>query len=608
MGYPFSALVGNEKAKQALIYALINPAVGGVMLTGEKGTGKSTMVRGLADLDHDMKLYEIPLHTTRDRLYGCDDWESLTKDGHREHIPGILEQARGHLLYMDESNLLPDETAAGISAAAGSMVFIGTMNPEEGQVPPGFLDKFGLLVYLEGEKELRKRMQIIERCLEYEEDPQKFCDRFRDKTEIITRNLDRAKKRLHKIEITEGAKTLASELVKEAECEGNHAELFLIQTARAAAAWGNGTMVTAAHLLEAAQYVFPHRGRHKLSEEWAKKNQENEAEREEEQKDSRKAGDTKKERGTEEGRAESGAAGGNGRKQEQGPDENLLEEDFQAPRGACPVNDWMRHGEKVHSANYTGRRIRADEIKGQGHVVKSRQGIPMSASDVAFGDTLLHAAFHSARGEGAGQQKMAVRIKPEDIRLKVRSGKTGCYLLFAVDASASMGANERMAAVKGIVLSLLQSSYEKRDKIALLIFQDKEARLLLEFTNSVDLAASRLTELRTRGKTPLAEGLRLSYEILKGVLAKEKAVFPVLMLITDGRATAGDKAPYEEAVLQAERFASEAIRGIVIDTEQGYVRLGLAEQLAEAMNGYRIPMEKLTERPDIFRDILNEIR
>ncbi|QNM05706.1 VWA domain-containing protein [Qiania dongpingensis] len=588
MGYPFSALVGNEKAKQALIYALINPAVGGVMLTGEKGTGKSTMVRGLAELDHNMKLYEVPLHTTRDRLYGCDDWESLTKDGRREHIPGILEQARGHLLYMDESNLLPDETAAGISAEAGNMVFIGTMNPEEGQVSPGFLDKFGLLVYMEGEKELRKRMQIIKRRLEYEEDPQKFCDRFRDKTQIIARNLDRARKRLHRIEITEGSKTLASELVKEAGCEGNHAELFLIQTARAAAAWGNGTMVTAAHLLEAAQYVFPHRGRHRLSEEWAEKSQGNEAEREKELKGSKKEEGTKTERGT---------------------DENLLkEEDLQAPSEVHPVNDWMKYGEKIHSANCTGRRIRADEMKGQGHVVKSRPGIPMSASDVAFGDTLLHAAFHSTGEKGAGEQKMAVRIKSEDIRLKVRSGKTGCYLLFAVDASASMGANERMAAVKGIVLSLLQNSYEKRDKIAMLIFQDREARLLLEFTNSVDLAASRLMELRTKGKTPLAEGIRLSYEILKGVLAKEKTVFPVLMLITDGRATAGEKAPYEEAVCQAERFASEAIRSIVIDTEQGYVRLGLAEQLADAMNGYRIPLEKLTESSDIFQDILNEIR
>ncbi|MCD2491142.1 VWA domain-containing protein [Lacrimispora sp. NSJ-141] len=607
MGYPFSALVGNEKAKRALIYALINPDVGGVMLTGEKGTGKSTMVRGLADLDHNMKLYEVPLHTTKDRLYGCDDWESITKNGRREHIPGILEQAKGHLLYMDESNLLPDETAAGISAAAGSMVFIGTMNPEEGQVSPGFLDKFGLLVYLEGEKELRKRMQIIERRLEYEEDPQNFCDRFRDKTEMIAKNLDRARKRLHRIEITEGAKTLASELVKEAGCEGNHAELFLIQTARAAAAWGNGTMVTAAHLLEAAQYVFPHRGRHRLSEEWAEKNQENEAERKEEQKDSKKAEVPETQQETGEGYRESRAAGGNERKQE--PDKNLSqEENFQEAGGVCPVNDWMKHSEKVHSANCTGRRIRADEIKGQGHTVKSRQGIPMSASDVAFGDTLLHAAFHSAGGKGAGERKMAVQIKPEDIRLKVRSGKTGCYLLFAVDASASMGANERMAAVKGIVLSLLQNSYEKRDKIAMITFQDKEARLLLEFTNSVDLAARRLTELKTKGKTPLAEGLRLSYEMMKGVLAKERAVFPVLMLITDGRATAGGKAPYEEAVCQAERFAGEAIRSIVIDTEQGYVRLGLAEQLAEAMNGYQIPMEKLTERPDIFRDILNEIR
>ena len=137
---------------------------------------------------------------------------------------------------------------------------------------------------------------------------------------------------------------------------------------------------------------------------------------------------------------------------------------------------------------------------------------------------------------------------------------------------------------------MLRESYEKRDKVAMAVFQGQSASLLLEFTNSPELAQKRLQAFPVKGRTPLAEGLRLSRRILLGAMQKERGAFPVLVLITDGRATAGGEDPVQEALLEARQFAQAQIPCIVIDTEQGRVRLGIAGKLAKEMNGklYRL--------------------
>ena len=224
---------------------------------------------------------------------------------------------------------------------------------------------------------------------------------------------------------------------------------------------------------------------------------------------------------------------------EQPPDENawLLQEERQ----------------KRHAPGKNGRRRELQISSDTGHCIRAVPGSCREFSEIALSATLLHAAAHSGG-------KLPLQIRETDIRKKVREGRGGYYILFAVDASASMGGAKRLELTGRTIVSMLRESYEKRDKVAMAVFQGQSASLLLEFTNSPELAQKRLQ------------------------------AFPVLVLITDGRATAGGEDPVQEALLEARQFAQAQIPCIVIDTEQGRVRLGIAGKLAKEMNGklYRL--------------------
>lgn len=644
-GYPFCGIVGNETAKRAILLALTEPLLGGVLLAGERGTGKSTLIRGIPEIEEGKRLWELPLYATRDRLEGSDDWELLLAGGQRRHAPGILEEAAGQLLYVDEINLLPEETERELLDSQENFILFGTMDPEEGSLSPALTERFGLFVYLEGEKEIHKRIQVIRNCLEYQENPEKFRERYQGETRRLRWKLERAKRRLPEITVTDGAMELAAELVKEAACEGNRSELYLIWTSRAIAAWEQGNMVTASHLLEAAQYVFPHRGRQALSQYVTDRDTE-QSQRPGQlpPEGKRQAGDSQK---PADGIAPPGSAGNPEEQDAPGPSETGLdgtmedsldaeggmdsfepgkEEDACIDSSATPsaagaglsggvahavpfgeVNQWLEYRKKAGLARRSGRRAAA-EMQSFGRVVRNEKGWPERAADIAFPATLLHAAL--CHPESQRENGTAIVITADDIYRKRRKGKTGCHILFAVDTSSSMGAYRRMAVVKGAVMSLLQDSYEKRDRIGLLVFQNQGAELLMEFTNSAELAKRRLEQAPHGGLTPLAEGLRSSLEILKGAMAKEREMLPVFVLVTDGRATKGrTEDPLEEAMGEAERFAREEICCIVIDTEQGYVRLGLAGQLAEAMGGRSFSLEELREGQlsGVIRTVMQEL-
>ena len=239
---------------------------------------------------------------------------------------------------------------------------------------------------------------------------------------------------------------------------------------------------------------------------------------------------------------------------EQPPDENawLLQEERQ----------------KRHAPGKNGRRRELQISSDTGHCIRAVPGSCREFSEIALSATLLHAAAHSGG-------KLPLQIRETDIRKKVREGRGGYYILFAVDASASMGGAKRLELTGRTIVSMLRESYEKRDKVAMAVFQGQSASLLLEFTNSPELAQKRLQAFPVKGRTPLQ---------------KERGAFPVLVLITDGRATAGGEDPVQEALLEARQFAQAQIPCIVIDTEQGRVRLGIAGKLAKEMNGklYRL--------------------
>ncbi len=214
--------------------------------------------------------------------------------------------------------------------------------------------------------------------------------------------------------------------------------------------------------------------------------------------------------------------------------------------------------------------------------------------DIAFDATIRIAACHQKnRNKGT----LAVRVNAEDIREKVREKRTGATILFAVDASGSMGAQKRMGAVKGAVLSLLNDAYQKRDSVGIIAFREDKAEVLLNITRSVDLAQRCLKSLPTGGKTPLAIGLERSYEILKTERIKNPDVLQYLILVSDGKANISIKSdnPLQESLAIAEKIRYEGIKSMVIDTESGYIQFGFAKDLADKMESKYLKLENLSQ-------------
>ena len=619
--YPFAAIVGQQQAKRALLLNLVNPRIGGVLLSGEKGTAKSTIVRGVAALG-EKKVVDLPLNATEDMLIGSIDFESTIRDGKRHFSGGVLERANHNILYVDEINLLADSMAAAVvcAAAAGenlveregiswrhecSFVLVGTMNPEEGGLRPQLLDKFGLYVGIGGESDLEKRVEIIRRRIAYEQDPTAFCKIYEQETAKLKVRLQNAIAVFPEVHADENVRKVASKLAAQALCEGNRAELLLLETASAAAALDDRRYVTVADLKEAAEYVLPHRRREAdpmqdswsdhqnpdsdekdHSEEQNEQNDQNDSEVEQEtlpESEQQPKEDMENQDSADENESDSIDAEYSPKPPAQdsdanAPDDELVtgEEVYQIIRLPGGVRDRMaRKG--------SGRRRRTNSGANKGRYAGFSMEKTRGQRDVALDATLRAAApFQKDRDKSL----CAVAIEDRDIRYKRRESHVGATIVFVVDASGSMGAKKRMKETKEAVLSMLMDSYQKRDKIGLVAFRQKKAEVLLGITSSVDLAEKELQALPTGGRTPLADGLYSAWQLLHARKRKDPEMMPLVVLVTDGRANSAlwSEDPVEDALKAAQLIASDHIPAIVVDTENDFLSFHLAERIAAAMD------------------------
>ncbi len=682
--FPFPAVTGQESVKKALILGVINPALGGVLISGEKGTAKSTLVRGLAALLPDREVVDLPLNITADRLVGSLDFEHAITSGRRRLEPGLLQRADGQILYVDQVNLLNEPLANILAQAAASgmnvveqegisflhpsrFVLVGTMNPEEGALRPRLLERFGLYVEVDGYREAEARKEIIRRYLAFEADPQAFVRKWMPSMEELSRRVQEARTHLVQVEVTEDNLKLAVDLTAAGHCAGNRAELVLIETARALAAWGGRTLITLKDLQEAAHLVLPHRVRtaetgaqdteagdqqHKPQEERdggqkkhpEKRKRADQRNREHRQTDDLSAGEEPEDGvgakdGTKDGKS-SGEASGNGQRSKAAPEDNESSEGSLVETGSVPSSDeggggaddrsegserqgrsavqptWggtaaerLEGAEERFAIRFTfpplvrkarkgsGKRSRTRSQTGQGRFVRAArpQG---KARDIALVATLRAAASRPQERfsrEGTG---LAVKVLPEDLREKVREKRIGHTILFLVDLSGSMGVERRIKVVKGAIFSLLEDAYQKRDKVALIAFRGNSAEIVLGSTRSVERARKKLQVLPTGGKTPLAQGLALGYEFLQAARARDADLAPLLVLVSDGRANVSlhGADPAEEALAIAGRIGQAGIPAWVIDSEQGFIRLGLAVELAKALGGRYSRLDELGSR------------
>ncbi|MBM9616143.1 putative cobaltochelatase [Desulfobulbus rhabdoformis] len=663
--YPLAAIVGQDTFKQALLLAAVNPGVGGLLVRGEKGTAKSTMVRALAGLLPPMEVVEgcvnncspeadearcpecsrrypqlqtttravplvdLPLNATEDRVSGGIDFPRTLREGRVMVSPGLLARAHRGLLYIDEVNLLDDHIVDLILDAAASgenrieregisyrhpsrCILVGTMNPEEGELRPQLLDRFGLCLEVAGSDDPESRVELMVRREDFDQDPCRFAAQFQAEGERLAEQIIQGRKRLPRVRISKALRGFIGELCREKNVAGHRADLVMEQAARALAALAGKNEVSVEHITQVAPLVLLHRMRDAEPPppppppEPPQAEDENDSEQEEQEEHQEEQ--QQPEENPESMEAPPPQQSGEEEQAQESPQPEEQSQEEKGDEGTSPTG----RDEQVFEIGTTfrvksltaakdrvvrrgsGRRSRSRISQKQGRYVKSTL---QDTGDFALDATLRAAAPYQQQRKRAGDQQLAVQLRPQDIRSKVREKRIGNFLLFVVDASGSMGARGRMAASKGAVMSLLLDAYQKRDKVSMITFRRNEATVNLPPTTSVDMAGRLLSEMPVGGRTPLSAGLAKSHEQVRNYLIKNPTAQPIVLFITDGKCNValGERKPVEESLHLAQALSrDQRIRSIVVDTEEaGLVTFGLAQRLAGAMEAQYFKIDDL---------------
>jgi len=600
--FPFSAIVGQNELREALLACAVDPAIGGVLIRGERGTAKTTAVRGLAPLlppirvreddpfneepppahgiERPVRLVELPVGATADRVLGTLDLERALAGGEAVLKPGLLAAAHRGVLYVDEVNLLPDhlvdvllDAAAlgrnhverdGLSVSHDArFLLVGTMNPEEGDLRPQLLDRFGLSVEVAGSNDPDVRVEIVRRRLAFDADPAAFAARFVDDDRALAARVAAARER--DVRLPDRMLLLIAGTCARLGVDGHRADIVCARAARALAALDGEDEVTREHVRRAARLALAHR---------------------------RRRGPLQAP-GLDDGELDDAMDGP--------PDHSAATRDEPvgeaAPADAAPPDDRPYRADapsrpRTDAPDPAGRAPLL-QLAGTGRSASGRRsraagGAPVDSrapqgavTDLALAPTLRAAVARRAR------DPQGPPLHESDLREHIRAGKEGNLVVFCVDASGSMGARGRMSRVKGAIFGLLNDAYQRRDRVALVTFRGDGAQLVLPPTGSVERAAEALTTIPTGGATPLAEGLAETERLIRAEQRKDPERRALALVVTDGRTQR--RQPAIDAV---QRLAKAA--GVVIfDGEQGPVRLHLAAALAQAANARLLPLEAL---------------
>ncbi|MDA5282114.1 putative cobaltochelatase [Streptomyces sp. Isolate_45] len=694
--FPFTAVVGQDDLRLALLLNAVSPAVGGVLVRGEKGTAKSTAVRALSALlpqvdvvpgcrfscapaspdpacpdgPHEpgagsarpARMVELPVGASEDRLVGALDIERALSEGVKAFEPGLLADAHRGILYVDEVNLLHDHLVDVLldAAAMGAsyveregvsvrhdarFLLVGTMNPEEGELRPQLLDRFGLTVEVAASREPALRVEVVRRRLAYEDDPAGFAGRWAGDEHEVRARVVAARALLPKVVLDDTALLRIAATCAGFEVDGMRADIVMARTATALAAWAGRTAVRKEDVRQAALLALPHRRRRNpfdapgLDED---KLDEILDRFPDDEPDEEPEPDPEPE-GPDDDGPDGGPDGGGTPPPDEGPgqpappapegsgDDRSPEAEPSEPseprpepqpaqgeagadgpeqaavRASEPFRTRMLSVPGLGEGGAAGRRSRARTAHGRTTGARRPRG---QLTKLHLAATVQAAAPHQ---RARGRSGTGLVVRKDDLRQATREGREGNLVLFVVDASGSMAARQRMSAVKGAVLSLLLDAYQRRDKVGLVTFRGAAAELALPPTSSVDAAAARLERLPTGGRTPLAAGLLKAREVLRIERLRDPSRRPLLVVVTDGRATSaggvGGSAqgtPRELSERAALLLRAEGVTSVVVDCEAGPVRLGLAGVLAADLGGPSVTLDGL--RADALAGLVKNVR
>jgi len=552
--FPFAAIVGQEKAKLALICSAIDPTIGGVLLSGDKGTGKSTMVRAFSQVlpeievfdgcpfncnpynvavmcelckeraekgdlrvaKRPMRVIDLPLSVSIDRLVGTIDLGRALKEGIRAIQPGILAEANRNILYIDEVNLLEDYLADVLldSAALGwnvveregislkhpaKFILIGSMNPEEGELRPQLLDRFGMFVPIEASTDVEERVEIVRRVTEFQKDPLSFYEKYKSQDEKLRDSIINGRKILQEVEVQEELMKLLAETIIQMGIKTHRAEITTVKAAKAIAAFEGRKSVSIEDLKRAMELTLPHRIKSKPFEKPHLPELK-----------LPKGGETKE-------------------KKEPKESLEMMEKENYPGDSEKLFNSSqveMKLGNsRDHSENYGNRTSRDCKIT----LIGEKQGVPISfvPSTNGFHDVNILATLNSAALRG-----FPFKIEDEDIKINVRKARAPRLTAIILDSSGSMGVQKRISIAKGIAKKLVENSYKRRDWLSLIVFRGNEAEVLIKPTKNYEHIFEVIDSIPTGGRTPLPSAL-LKFISMTNSL---KNVHFKGILITDGKA------------------------------------------------------------------------
>ncbi|MDD3984588.1 MAG: VWA domain-containing protein [Methanobacterium sp.] len=678
--FPFPAIVGQEDVKKSLILNAINPSIGGVLIKGDKGTGKTTAVRALADLlpplkvvkgcpfncdpdnqdslcelcknddfeveNKNMKVVELPLGSTEDRVVGSINIEKALKEGVKALEPGLLADANRNILYVDEINLLDDNLVDVLLDAAAygvniveregisfehpsNFILVGTMNPAEGELRPQLSDRIGLHITVHSIMELEQRVKIMERREEFERNPIAFKAKYQDQQNKILTNIIKARKILKKVNISRDLMGVIAYLALEMGSDGHRSDIAILKTSKTIAAHNFLKEVNIDHVEEAALLVLGERfdkksqNRNKINQ-IIQKAQKNISKKKEEKKDNQNQQNQEKK---EEQNNKSPQENNNNGKQENPNKNEKIEPKTNKTIQTTQNNEnndkkqenqrFKPHTKENNSnpceENFDVKKLlkikgkkkkkqygkRVDSTTQKGKYVKSKLSKDLK-NDIAIDATLRAAAIHSNGN---------IKVKSEDIRYKVRKHGAKASIAIVVDISGSMFSEKKSERVKDILVNVIKDASRKGDKISVIGFKGKEAMVIIPTTKRPTSFKQQIDNIKIGGTTPLASGMKKGSELLKKEKFTKEYV-PIMLILTDGMPNITiTENPTKDALKIAEELKENEIHTLIVNFEQTAKHgRDMNMELAIASNGRYYDLEELKNPGCAVSKILNNER
>lgn len=627
--------------QEALKIGLVNDQIHTLVISGGAGVGKSFIVRQCLEAWH-IPYRVIPVYIDTSELQESIDFEASLAQGKMVMASSLLDDDSTHCWLIDDGHVLAPEVRHTllIEAKRRHILLIMTINHENQTLDDAEWELVDVHVSMEAPS-LESRIAVLQQ----------------NREEIECRDASKMEKfivrPIQDVAVPDAMLSLVISYALQAHTVGHDAEYVLLQVMKSLAVLDGSSYCKPVHAERAALYVLPHRmKRDEISESQPSSgnssgNQEqtqakdttdtddsnstmdsntNDSPDEEPNPngpaDSNHIGETEEGASNQEESSESCGSDSTSHVSDDGMDtdgnQTDRNSDLVLPDTVAQIANkmfqWKLESSKTVDRQYrkgSGRRLMTKTKDTRGRMIRAYQD-EHALEDLALVDTLRAAAPYQRLRIAAKERQLqqsvqlpqenrqddkglSILVKPQDYRRKAREKRIGAYQLFVVDASGSMAARHRMEATKAAILSLLRDSYIHRDSVGLIAFRKESAEVLLPFTRSVERAERLLSTLPTGGKTPLSQGLRTAYTMCDRLLRRHAAERIQIICITDGRATSGDT---EDPVAEAKQWAcilgTLPVDSIVIDTESGYIKLGLAKELCKLMNGNYYAMDTIT--------------